>query len=134
MWKTIFVLPCILLFFAAVLPASEPQGPQLTFATEGHDCGTIYFDEVNVKTIEVEFSNTGDSPLVISNVRACCGTRVTEWTREPLLPGESGKINVSFRVPNRPHAISRVVTVQSNSAGGARNRFRIKGRVIQRPQ
>lgn len=134
MWKTIFALPCILLFFVAVLPASEHQGPQLTFATEGHDCGTIYFDEVNVKTIDIEFSNTGDAPLVISNVRACCGTRVTEWTREPVLPGENGIINVSFRVPNRPHAISRVVTVESNSASGSRNRFRIKGRVVQRPE
>lgn len=134
MWKTIFAVPLLLLYFVGALSASEHQGPQLTFATEGHDCGTIFFDEVNVKTIEIEFSNTGDSPLVISNVRACCGTRVTEWTREPLLPGENGKISVSFRIPNRPHAISRVVTVESNSAGGARNRFRIKGRVIQRPE
>ncbi len=104
----------------------------MTFATEGYDCGTIYFEEVDVKTVEIEFTNTGDAPLVLDNVRACCGTRVIQWPREPVLPGESATIEVKFRVPNRPHTIRRVATVYSNSTNDPRKQFRITGRAIQK--
>jgi hypothetical protein len=114
--------------------AQEKQGPQLTFSTPGHDYGTIYFDDVNVKTLEIEFYNTGNAPLLLDNVRACCGTVVTRWTHEPVLPGEMGTIEVRFRVANRPHNISRVVSVDSNSGDTTRHRFRITGRAIQRPE
>lgn len=135
MWKTILTAAFIfLLFSVAVLPASEPQGPQLTFATEGYDCGEVYFEEVDVQTVEIEFSNTGDAPLVIGNVRACCGTRVVQWPREPVLPGENATIEVRFRVPNRPHMIRRVVTIQSNSTNDPRKRFQIKGQAIQKAE
>ncbi len=133
MWKTILIVPVLfLLFSVAALSASEPQGAQLTFATDGYDCGEIYFEEVDVQTVEIEFSNTGDAPLVLGNVRACCGTRVIQWPREPVLPGEKASIEVRFRVPNRPHMIRRLVVVYSNSIDDPRKRFPITGRAIQK--
>lgn len=133
MWKTILIVPFIFLFISfAPLSAAEPHGAQLTFAADGHDCGEIYFEEVDVKTVAIEFSNTGNAPLVLANVRACCGTRVIEWPHEPVLPGENATIEVRFRVPNRPHMIRRVVTVQSNSINDPRKQFSITGQAIQK--
>lgn len=128
-----YLIAGLLLLFAAVPvhAAEENQGPILAFADPEYDCGTIYFDEVDIKTLEIGFSNTGDAPLVLRNVRACCGTVVTDWTREPVLPGEKGKIEVRFRVAKRPHMIRRVISVESNSADNPRQRYRITGRVQQ---
>ncbi len=128
-----FIAGVLLLLAAATVHAGESQGPILTFANPEYDCGTIYFDEVDIKTLEIEFSNTGDSPLVVNNIRACCGTVVTDWTREPVLPGEKGKIEVRFRVAKRPHMIRRVISVESNSADNPRQRHRITGRAQQGP-
>ncbi len=133
MWKAVFTAIFMVLFSIVSIPAGEQQGPRLTFATDGYDCGNIDYVDVDVKTIAIEFSNTGDAPLVLANVRACCGTRVTQWPAEPILPGEHGAIEVRFRVPNRPHMINRVVSVQSNSADEPRKQFRITGRANRKP-
>ncbi len=137
MRKTILALPVLLILSVSALWAGEQtgeqtkeqNGPQLTFATDGHDCGTVYFQDVDIKTIEVRFSNTGDAPLVLNGVRSCCGTVVTRWPREPVLPGESETIEVQFRVVNRPHMIRRVISVASNDPDSPRKRFHITGRV-----
>ena len=135
MWKTIVIALCIFLFsFAFALNAEESRGPQLTFETEGYDCGTLYFEDVDIKTIEIKFSNTGNAPLLLGSVRACCGTVVTFWPSEPILPGENAKIEVRFRVANRPHLIRRVVSVESNDIYDPRKRFHITGRVNQKSQ
>ena len=131
MKKVILALPVLFfLFSAAALYAEEQTGPQLTFDTDEYDCGTLYFEDVDIKTIEIGFSNTGNAPLVLDNVRSCCGTVVTGWPREPVLPGEKAKIEVRFRVASRPHMIRRVVSVASNDANAPRQRIRITGRVI----
>lgn len=130
MKKAIFTLPVLIfLFSAAALYAEKQTGPQLAFDTDGHDCGTLYFEDVDIETVEIGFSNTGNAPLVLENVRACCGSVVTQWPREPVLPGEKAKIEVQFRVANRPHMIRRVVSVASNDASAPRQRFHITGRV-----
>lgn len=130
MWKTILALPCILLLFsAASLSAEGEQGAQLTFANDRHDCGTIDYEDVDIQTIAIPFSNTGDAPLVIEKVRGCCGTRITDWPRKPVLPGETGEIELQFRVADRPQMIRRVITVLSNDSDAPRQRFRITGRV-----
>ena len=131
MKKMILALPVLFfLFSAAALYADDQPGPQLTFDTDEYDCGTLYFEDVDIKTIEIGFTNTGDAPLVLDNVRACCGTVVTGWPREPVLPGEKAAIEVRFRVTSRPHMIRRVVSVASNDASAPRQRFNITGRVI----
>ena len=42
------------------------------------------------------FSNPGQSPLVILNVKTSCGCTVADWIKEPIKPGESGKITVTY--------------------------------------
>ena len=109
------------------------EGPKFEYKAENNriDLGTIYIDELEEVNLEVEFENTGNQPLVVSHVRACCGTRVIEYTEEPINPGEIGTIKVRFRLAPRPHNISRTVIAMSNDPAGQRV-LRIVGGVADR--
>lgn len=129
------ILVCSILFATFIGFAAnnnEADGPQLSFDKPQHDYGTVYVDEMPETKLAIEFTNTGDSPLILSNVRACCGTRVTKWPREPINPGEKGQIDIEFTLAARPQRISRTVTVTSNNAENATSIFRITGQVVER--
>ncbi len=130
--RKLLSLAGILLMLVMVANASEKKGPELTFENNRHDYGTVYVDDMPETKLAINFSNTGDEPLILSNVRACCGTRVTQWPREPILPGEEGTINVEFRLAPRAQRISRSVTVTYNNEDKPTERYRITGQVVER--
>jgi len=124
------ILICSIFFFSFVGYASEdPKGPSLKFDKEQHDFGTVYTDNMPETKLAIEFTNSGDQPLILTNVRACCGTRVTQWPREPITPGEKGVINIEFTLAPRPQQVSRTVTVSSNSQTNPTAIYRIVGRI-----
>lgn len=112
--------------------AQNPRSPVLKFSQERHDLGTLFSDEIAETKLAIEFSNNGEAPLLLSGVRACCGTRVVSWPRDPILPGQKGTINIEFRLAPRPHKISRTVTVSSNDTANPTTIFRIIGQVADR--
>ncbi len=118
--------------FSTAAEENEKKGPVLTFENDQQDYGTVYVDDLPDGNLVIKFANTGDEPLVINNVRACCGTRVMSWPREPIMPGEEETIEVSFRLAPRPHRISRTVTVNYNNEERPTQRYRIVGQVVER--
>lgn len=113
------------------------EGPKFEYKLENNnnriDLGTMYLDAIEQVNLEIEFENMGNQPLVLSDVRACCGTRVIEYTEEPVSPGEVGIIKVSFRVTPRPHNVNRTVLARSNDPAGQKV-LRIVGRVEQKEE
>lgn len=60
-----------------------------------HDFGT--FPEDNpIMSCTFTFTNVGDAPLVIHQAVASCGCTVPEYTQEPVLPGKTGTIKVTY--------------------------------------
>ncbi|MEE4197445.1 MAG: DUF1573 domain-containing protein [Bacteroidales bacterium] len=102
--------------------ARPNSGPKFEFLAENNRLvlDTIYLDWTEEVQFDVEFINKGDQPLVVFNVTGCCGTQITGWTQQPVLPGEKGSISVEFRIPPRPHRISRTVKAQTNDPEGAK--------------
>ena len=47
-------------------------------------------------TIEFEFTNTSDAPVIVTNAQASCGCTVTDYPKEPILPGKSAKITATY--------------------------------------
>lgn len=43
-----------------------------------------------------EFTNVGNAPLIINQASATCGCTVATFTKEPVLPGQRGKIEVTY--------------------------------------
>ena len=124
----------LMLIFGISLFADDKKGPEFKWELDIYDYGTIYLDDMPETKLDIKFSNTGDEPLVLTNVRACCGTRVREWPREPIMPGEEGTIKIEFRLAPRPHRISRSVIATSNMDGNSSHIFRIRGQVTQREE
>ncbi len=79
-----------------------------------HNFGEIM--EGQVVSHDFIYTNTGDQPLVISNVRASCGCTTPYWTKEPVLPGKSGRISASYNSKNRPGNFNKSITITANTA------------------
>jgi hypothetical protein len=79
-------------------------------------------------TIEFEFANTGDSPVIISSVQASCGCTSTDYSKTPVMPGDKTKIKAVFNAATKG-AFKKQITVTTN-AEDAPNILMFKGTVI----
>ena len=98
--------------FLFVATFANAQGV-IKFKSESHDFGKI--EEGIQATHTFEFTNTGTAPVVISNAQASCGCTTPDWSKEPIMPGKTGKVTASFNSQGRPGNFSKTVTVISNS-------------------
>lgn len=130
--ERIALIILMVFFGAGVALSQENNGPLLNFDLERYDYGTMYADNMPETKLDIKFKNTGNQPLILSQVRACCGTRVHSWPQNPILPGEEGVIKIEFRLAPRAQQISRTITVNSNSAKNPTAIFRIVGTVEER--
>lgn len=102
---------------------------QFEFEKNEHDFGAI--TEGNVVEHEFEFTNTGQAPLVISNVQASCGCTSPDWTKAPIKPGDKGFVKVVFNSAGKPGVQSPTVSIQANTSPSV-TRLRLKGTVNRR--
>lgn len=65
-------------------------------------------------THEFKFTNTGKSPLIITNATATCGCTVPETPKEPVKPGATGVIRVVFDSAGKMGMQDKIVTITSN--------------------
>jgi hypothetical protein len=72
-----------------------------------------------------EFTNVGDAPLIISEIKSTCGCTVPSKPEKPIMPGENGKIEVSYDT-KRLGGFSKAITIYSN-AKQERKMLKIKG-------
>jgi len=77
-----------------------------------NDYGTII--QGSDGSCEFKFMNKGKSALVLTNVQASCGCTVPTWPKEPVLPGKSATIKVSYNTNNQGTFI-KTITVFSNA-------------------
>jgi len=61
------------------------------------------------------FTNTGKSDLIITDASAPCGCTIPSFSKEPIAPGKSGKIDVIFNSEGKPGRNEKAVIVTSNS-------------------
>ena len=61
------------------------------------------------------FTNTGNAPLIISNVKSTCGCTIPKKPEKPILPGKSDKIQVKYDT-KRIGFIRKSISVTSNAS------------------
>ena len=105
-----------------------PKVPVIQFNSLVHDYGNIYKKGNGVCTFE--FTNTGKADLLLTNVSSSCGCTVPEWPKEPIAPGKTASIKVSYDT-NRVGPINKNVFVDSNA--GERITLTIKGNISEPP-
>lgn len=84
----------------------------IEFAERVHDFGQIKSGDQAF--FYFVFTNNGQAPLVISNVRSSCGCTVPQWPRVPILAGKSDSIRVEYNTRIKG-AFNKSITVFSNA-------------------
>lgn len=100
---------------------------EIKFETLNHDFGTFSANDPVVKCV-FKFTNVGDAPLIINQAIASCGCTVPTYTKEPVKPGESGQIEVTYNGKGKfPGRFTKNITVRTNGKETATVRLTITG-------
>ncbi|MAP79730.1 MAG: hypothetical protein CL526_01455 [Aequorivita sp.] len=105
---------------------AHSQQAEITFKTDTVDYGTVAKGSDGLRVFE--FTNTGDAPLIISDVKSSCGCTVPKKPTGPIAAGESSTIEVKYDT-NRVGPIRKTITVYSN-ASEPMVALKIKGQVL----
>ncbi|NJM24217.1 MAG: DUF1573 domain-containing protein [Bacteroidia bacterium] len=111
----------------SIVPAFAHAVEALTWNETTHDFGQI--KKGTPVSHEFTFTNNGNSPLVISSVKASCGCTVADYSKEPVQPGEKGFVKATFNAAN-PGVFTKTITVNANTDDGAVV-LNIKGEVVE---
>ena len=103
--RTLFTF--VLILFVGVGSYAQDEKPEFKFVTETIDYGKIPLESDGKRVFE--FTNVGKSPLIITRVQASCGCTVPKKPDAPILPGETGTIEVSYDT-KRPGGFSNAKT------------------------
>ena len=104
---------------------AQEKVAKIEFTSDTVDYGEIEKGSDGVRVFE--FKNTGTAPLLISKVSSSCGCTIPKKPEGPIMPGESGEIQVKYDT-NRPGPIRKAITVLSN-ADTPTKILKIKGNV-----
>ncbi len=122
--KRIVTILFVGLFAFAV--QAQDKTAKIKFKKETIDYGTIEKGADGVRVFE--FTNTGDAPLIITRVYSSCGCTIPKKPDAPILPGETGVIEVKYDT-KRVGPIRKTITVYSN-ADEPTKAIKIKGKIV----
>lgn len=109
-------------------PQAQPakNGAEIKFESLTFDYGTVKVGEVKVGTYT--FTNTGNKPLILDEVKTSCDCTTIEFPKAPIMPGKTGVIKATYTA-KEVGQISKWITVLSN---GVSNRvvLKTKGNVV----
>lgn len=106
--------------------ALEGKFPKVKLDKEVHDFGTI--NEGDKVETEFVIINDGEVDLIISDAKGSCGCTVPQPPKDPIKPGASAPIKVSFDSNGKPGAQEKTVTLTTNTENGHET-FKIKANV-----
>lgn len=109
------------LALASLLPIRmEAQGqsaaPQaIEFSKKVHNFGRISIND-GAQHCTFEFRNTSSKPVVINNIISSCGCTTPVWPKKPIMPGEGGKVEVTYLNDQGPYPFDKTLTVYTSAS------------------
>ena len=116
--------------FAQSEKQSQPEDKVVRFDTKTHDFGDVLLSDGPL-SCEFVMTNISDSPIVIHNIVSSCGCTVPDYSKQPIQPGKSATIAVTYSNDQGPYPFSKTITVYVSGV----NRpvvLKIKGQVHER--
>lgn len=98
---------------ASAQGSTNGKEPKIEFAVKEHDFGKMIQGEQ--VSFTYRFKNTGNAPLIISAVEKTCGCTDTKFTREPVKPGESGTISITYDSKGHKGFQNKRIIVKANT-------------------
>lgn len=109
------VLLFILLIAGIGYASAQNGAADIKFDKTTYDFGT-FPESSPVMKATFTFTNTGDAPLVIFQAIASCGCAVPEYTKEPVMPGKTGTLTVTYNGEGKlPGTFKKSVTIRTNA-------------------
>ena len=106
------------------------ESPVITFDFDTYNYGEVV--DGDVVEVDFNFTNTGNSDLIIFDASASCGCTVPEYPKNKnIKPGEGGNIKVMFDTSNKPGKQVKSVTLSTNTDLGKKI-IRINGFVLNK--
>ncbi|HNY59194.1 MAG TPA: DUF1573 domain-containing protein [Bacteroidales bacterium] len=102
-------------------------GPKAEWAATTIDLGEVQF--MVKKDASFTLTNTGNQPLLITSARASCGCTNLKYSQEPILPGKSTELSVTFNGSGNG-AFRKSITVQTNASENP-TILQITGKVVK---
>jgi len=127
MKKLLFVFAAIITMLSA---NAQNKGPVISWAEMKYDFGNIK-EADGPTTHKFIFTNTGNEPLVITNVRPSCGCTTSDYTKEPIMPNAKGYVSATYNPQGRPGPFNKSITITTN-CNPETTTIRITGKVIER--
>jgi hypothetical protein len=107
--------------------SNDAKSAKITWISMEHDFGEI--TQGIPVTATFEFKNVFNEPIVISNVRTSCGCTVAEYSKKPILPGESSTISVTYNA-QKAGVFNKIVSVTMDEKD--EYKLTVKGSVINK--
>lgn len=95
--------------------AQIKAGDLLEFDKNVHNFGDIIHKSGPV-SCSFTVKNTGSQPAVIYNVVSTCGCTNVKWTKEPIRPGQSGNISVTYSNDEGAYPFDKTLTVYTSDS------------------
>ena len=109
--KKLFLTTILSIFALVTFAAGEAE---IKFEKTSHNFGS--FPETEKVTCTFKFTNTGDNMLVIHQAIASCGCTVPQYPKQPIKPGESGEIKVTYDGSGKfPGHFKKSITLRTNA-------------------
>jgi len=102
----------ITLYVLASVVLTAVAQARFTSNTEMYSFGQIEWK--HPVTVQYTITNTGDQPLVLTEVEPDCACSVAQWTKTPIAPGAKGTVNVTFDAKALGH-FQKSVAIYSNA-------------------
>jgi hypothetical protein len=107
------MLVCAVVFaFAISASAQTSSKAEFKFTAEKYDFGKI--PQNKPVTTNFEFTNVGEEPLIISEVRPTCGCTVADYIKTPVKKGEKGFVKITFNAAV-PGMFTKTIVITSNA-------------------
>ncbi|MFN7100908.1 DUF1573 domain-containing protein [Flavobacterium sp. GNP001] len=121
-----------LLAFALISTIGFAQnGPKIEFSAKNNTIDYGRVKSTDNSSRDFIFTNTGNAPLLITNVLSTCGCTIPTKPDAPIMPGKTGKITVKYNMAIGP--IRKTLTVESNAINyeSGRVALKIRGEVVE---
>ncbi|MDR1601766.1 MAG: DUF1573 domain-containing protein [Tannerella sp.] len=132
MKRVLFILT-VILFTAGIVSAQQKEAAITVVDSTSYDFGNIN-EADGPASYTFTVMNSGELPLVISRVVPSCGCTTPDWTKEPIAPGKTGDIKVTFNPQGRPGKFVKTINVYSNGKANGSYMLTIRGNVISASQ
>ena len=116
-----FLMCFMLLATSFVVQADEPKGAEIEFPKKIVDLGTLSRDD-DKQIVRLSFTNTGDVPLVVTEVRTTCSCTTIQHDRKKVMPTERGVLTITMDPSKAPvGSFYRVLQVYSTATNGVQH-------------